>query len=818
MAGLAPSFGRGAMTNAWVDIKNADLVFVMGGNPAEAHPCGFKWAIEARTKRKAKIVVVDPRFTRTAAVADIYAPLRPGTDITFLGGLIHYLLANNKIHEEYVKNYTNAAYIVNPEYSFKDGLFSGFDEATKKYTSKATWTYEMKNNLPVIDPTLQNPRCVINMLKDHYKSYTPEMVEKLCGTPQDLFKKICETIAETSAPNKAMSHLYALGWTQHTVGSQNIRSMAIIQLLLGNMGKAGGGINALRGHSNVQGLTDLGLLAHLLPGYLGIPMEADQTRKEYLEKRTLKPIIPGQMNYWQNFPKFYTSLMKSWFGDNANAQNDFAFDMIPKPDKSYDVLTMMDLMFQGKMNGFICQGFNPLAAVPHKKRLIDGLSKLKFLVTIDPLVTETSVFWENHGEFNDVNTASIKTEVFRLPACCFAEDEGSFTNSSRCVQWFYKAADPPGEGKTDIEIMADLFLRLKSMYQKEPGALADPIMNLTWNYKQPKHPSPEELAKEINGYALVDIVDPKDKTKILAKQGELLPTFALMKDDGTTSGGCWIYTGVWTEKGNQSARRDLSDPSGLGIYASWGWAWPANRRILYNRASCDLNGKPFDPSRTLIKWNGTKWVGFDVPDYRADAKPEEKIMPFIMTQEGVARLFATDKMAEGPFPTHYEPIESPLDNNPLAPKSKSNPATRIFKMDTENIGTSKEFPFVGTTYRLTEHFHFWTKHAHSLAVVQPEFFVEIGEELAKEKGITQGGKVKVTSKRGAITAKAVVTKRIPTYKINGKSVHVVGIPLHWGFVGLTKKGYLANTLTPFWGDANTQTPEFKAFLVNIEKA
>ncbi len=818
MAGLAPTFGRGAMSNSWVDIKNANVIIVMGGNPAEAHPCGFKWVVEAKVKSKATFIVVDPRFTRSAAVADVYAPIRAGTDIAFLGGVINYLLAHDKIQHEYVRSYTNAPFLVREDFKFQDGLFGGYDEKGRKY-DKTTWAYQLdENGYAKVDPTLQDPHCVYQLMKQHYARYTPEMVSSICGTPQDKFQKVCETIASTSAPDRVMTCLYALGWTQHSVGSQNIRAMAMIQLLLGNIGMPGGGMNALRGHSNIQGLTDLGLLSQSLPGYLTLPSDADAEYKKYIEARTLKPIRPGQLSYWQNYPKFHVSLMKAWYGTAATAENDWCYDWLPKLDRPYDILTVFELMYQGKINGYVCQGFNPLGSAPNKAKVLEGLSKLKYLVTIDPLVTETSTFWKNHGEFNDVDPSKIQTEVFRLPSGCFAEEEGSLVNSSRWLQWHYKGAEPPGEAKQDIEIVTELFLKVKALYAKEGGAFPDPILKLHWPYRIARAPSPEELAKEFNGYALADLPDPKTPGQFLAKEGEQLGSFAALQADGTTACGNWIWCGCWTEKGNQMARRETADPSGLGVTPGWAWSWPANRRLMYNRASVDPAGKPWDPNRKLIGWNGKKWGGADVPDYKVDAGPSEAMLPFIMNPEGVARLFALDKMAEGPFPEHYEPFETPLDSNPLHEKVISNPAARVFKGDQASFGTSKDFPFVATTYRLTEHFHFWTKHTRIASTLQPEQFVEISPSLAAKRGIRNGDRVKVWSKRGHIIAKALVTQRIPTLKVAGREIETVGMPIHWGFEGLTKKGYLTNTLTPFVGDANVQTPEFKAFLVNIEKA
>jgi formate dehydrogenase major subunit len=806
------------MTNHWVDIKNADVIVVMGGNAAEAHPCGFKWVTEAKAHRNATFVVVDPRFTRSASVADLYAPLRTGTDIAFLGGVINYLLSHDKIQHEYVKAYTNAPFIVREGYAFNDGLFSGYEEAARKY-DRSTWAYEMgPDGYAKVDTTLKHPRSVFQLLKKHYSRYTPEVVSDICGTPKETFLKVCETMATTSAADRTMTFMYALGWTQHSVGSQMIRTAAMVQLLLGNVGMAGGGVNALRGHSNIQGLTDLGLLSNLLPGYLTLPNDKEQDYHAYISKRALKPVRPGQLSYWSNYGKFHVSLMKAWFGKAATKENNWCYDWLPKLDKVYDVLQTFELMHQGKLNGYFCQGFNPLASIPNKAKLIAGLSKLKYLVVIDPLATETSCFWENHGEYNDVDPSKIQTEVIRLPSTCFAEEDGSLTNSGRWLQWHYKGAPPPGDAKHDADIMAGIFLKLRELYRKEGGTFPDPILNLTWDYEIADSPSPEELAKEYNGKALADLTDPKDRTKVIHKKGEQLDGFGQLRDDGTTSCGCWLYSGAWTEKGNLMARRDNSDPSGLGNTLNWAWAWPANRRVLYNRASCDPSGKPWDPKRALVWWNGAKWTGADVPDFKPDSAPIEGMHPFIMQPEGVGRLFALDKMAEGPFPEHYEPFETPIETNPLHPKVVNNPAARVFKDDRADFGKAKDFPYAGTTYRVTSHFHFWTKHTRIASILQPEQFVELSEELAREKGIKAGDMVKVWSNRGYIKAKAVVTKRITPLTVNGKTVHHVGIPIHWGFKGIAKSGYLANTLTPFVGDANTQTPEFKSFLVNIEKA
>jgi len=803
------------MTNGWVDIKNTDLVVIMGGNAAEAHPCGFKWVTEAKANRGAKLIVVDPRFTRSASVADVYAPIRPGTDIAFLLGVINHCIANDQVHKDYVKTFTNAGYIVKEGYGYQDGLFSGYDETKRDY-DRSSWAYELDaEGYASVDETLQHPRCVWNLLKQHVSVYTPEMVERICGTPKDKFLKVAQMIAETSSPTKTMTSMYALGWTQHSKGSQNIRAMAMLQLVLGNIGVRGGGMNALRGHSNIQGLTDLGLMSNLLPGYMTLPMEAEPDFASYIAKRGFKPLRPNQTSYWQNYKKFFVSFQKAMWGPAATADNDFAYDYLPKLDvPTYDILRAFELMFEGKMNGYVCQGFNPLLSFPNRQKVTAALSKLKFLVVMDPLDTETARFWENHGDHNDVDPTKIQTEVLQLPSTCFAEDEGSLTNSGRWLQWHWAGADPPGEARADTWIMAQIYQRLKALYEKEGGAVPDPLVKLHWPYRDPGNPRPEELAREVNGYVVDSVKDPNDPAKLLLEAGKQVPNFAVLRDDGSTASGCWIYAGSFTEAGNMMARRDNANPDSSDLFAKWAFSWPANRRILYNRASCDIDGKPWDPSRKLIEWNGQSWAGYDVPDIAPTAKPGV-VMPFIMNQEGVSRLWVLGLMRDGPFPTHYEPFEAPIDNL-VAPKVHGNPAARVFKGDLEQFGDAKDYPYVATSYRLTEHFHFWTKHVWVNAVLQPEFFVEISEALAREKGIAPGSWVRVWSKRGAVKAKAVVTKRIRPLVCDGKTVHVVGVPLHWGFTGAARKGYGPNSLTPFVGDANVETPEFKAFLVDIE--
>ena len=805
------------MTNNWVDIKNANLILVQGGNPAEAHPVGFRWAIEAK-KNGAKIIVVDPRFNRTASVADLHAPIRSGSDIAFLMGVIRYLLETNQIQHEYVKHYTNASFLINEGYKFEDGLFSGFNEEKRNY-DKSTWNYQFdENGNAKRDMTLQHPRCVINILKDHVSRYTPEMVERVTGVKQKVFLQICEEIGKTSAPNKTMTHLYALGFTEHTIGTQNIRSMAMIQLLLGNIGMPGGGINALRGHSNVQGTTDMGLLPTMLPGYMRLPNEKETSYEQYMNAITPKDIVPNQINYYRNTSKFFVSMMKTFYGDKATKENGWGFDFIPKVDRVYDPITHVKMMHDGELNGWILQGFNVLNSLPNKNKTVAGMSKLKYLVVLDPLQTESSEFWKNFGESNNVNSAEIQTEVFRLPTTCFAEEDGSIANSGRWAQWHWKGCDQPGEAMPDVEILSMIREEMHDLYKKEGGRGIESFEAMTWNYAQPHSPTSVELAKELNGYALEDLYDANNN--LIYKKGQLLNGFAHLRDDGTTTSGNWLYVGQWTEKGNQMANRDNSDPSGLGCTVGWGFSWPANRRVLYNRASLDINGNPWDKHRQLIKWNGKNWNWYDIADYGAQP-PGSDAGPFIMSAEGVGRLFAVDKINNGPVPEHFEPIESPIDTNPLHPNVVTDPTIRIYKEDREFIGSNKEYPFVATTYRLTEHFHSWTAQSALNIIAQPQQFVEIGEKLAAEKGIQKGDMVKVTSRRGYIKAVAVVTKRLKDLEIDGRTVHHIGIPIHWNMKSLNGKGnrgFSANTLTPSWGESITQTPEYKTFLVNVEKA
>jgi anaerobic selenocysteine-containing dehydrogenase len=593
--------------------------------------------------------------------------------------------------------------------------------------------------------------------------------------------------------------------------------MAMIQLLLGNMGMAGGGINALRGHANVQGITDMCLYSEVLPGYLSAPTDADVDRKTYLEKRTPKALRPNQMNFPQNFPKWFTSLQKAWYGNAATDKNDYGYDWLPKKDAAYDVLAIFERMHQGKMNGFFCQGFNPLASVANKKKVGDALAKLKYLVIIDPLATDTSEFWKNYGEFNEVDPTKIQTEVFRLPANLFAEETGSFTNSGRVIQWHWKAADGPGESKGDIEIMAALFLKLKAMYAKDGGKLPEPILNLTWPYRIPAKPAPAELLMEISGKALGDVFDPKDKTKVLVKAGEQVAGFAQC----ATTARPPAATGSTAAAGRRRAtsRRGATTPirragpdAELGLRLAGQPAHPLQPRLvrpLRQALGSEAHGDQVDRHR-LGRQRRARHAA------RRGARERDALHH---DPEGVARLFAP---AHGrrPLPRALRALRDAAGQEPLPsrqPKAISNPAARVFKGDMETFGKAKDFPYVATTYRLVEHFHYWTKHAKINAVCSPSSSSRSARNWRRRRASPGGDKVKVRSNRGFIKAVAVVTKRIKTLDVDGKKVHTVGIPIHWGFKGVTKPGFITNTLTPFVGDANSQTPEYKAFLVNIEK-
>jgi len=818
------------MTNGWTDIRNADVILAMGGNPAENHPVGFRFVMEAKRERNAKLVSVDPRFNRTAAVADSFTQIRAGSDIAFLAGLMNYALTSGRYQAEYVRLYTNATFLVKDGYAFneQEGVFSGWD-AQKNTYDKSTWNYELdEKGFAKVDPRMEHPRSVFQLMKKFYARYTPEMVSQVCGCKPEDFAKAAEIITSTYTPDRAGTILYALGWTHHSFSVQLIHAAAMLQLLLGNIGCAGGGLNALRGHANIQGGTDCGVAYHNLPGYIAIQKADHLSLKQYLDAVTPKPLRPNSMNFWANTDRFVVSQFKAYYGKAATKENEFGYQWHPKLPQTatgyenWSWAYIFDHMCNKEMEGLLSFGMNPVANGPHSKKVVDALEHLKWLVVAENFEQETAAFWQPEIlELIGRKPSEVQTEVFLLPAANFAEKDGSFTNSARWIQWKWKAVDPPGEAKPDQEIIARIFLKIRELYQKEGGAAPEPVLNLNWWYSNPAKPSLEEVAREINGWAIADMHDDRaatvrEREAVVLKAGQQVGKFLDLRADGSTLCGNWLYVGSYTEAGNLMMRRSTADPSGMGRYSEWSFNWPANRRVMYNRCSADAEGKPWDATRPVIRWNGEKWVG-DVPDYKPDSPPDALLGAFIMLPEGAGRFFVPGQYAEGPFSEHYEPAESPVAN-PLHPAHSSNPAVKQFKTEWDKLGKPDEFPIVCTTYRLTEHFHYWTKNNPYNMQLQPEFFVEVSEELAHEKGIANGDKVRVTSARGAIEGKAMVTKRIRPMMVAGKKVYQIGFPIHWGFVGRgQQKGTLANLVTPTIVDPNSFAPEYKGFLVKLEK-
>jgi formate dehydrogenase major subunit len=798
------------MTNHWVDIKNSDVIMIMGSNAAENHPISFHWVQEAMDKG-AKLISVDPRFTRTSSKADIYVPLRSGTDIAFLGGMIKYILDNELFHKEYVVAHTNAPFLIDPGFDFKDGVFSGFDTESHKY-DKSTWSYQKDDEgIPILDPTLKDEHSVFQLLKKHYARYDLATVSKITGSTTDELTRVYETFASTGKADKVATMMYAMGWTQHTYGTQIIRTAAIIQLLLGNIGRAGGGINALRGESNVQGSTDHCLLFHILPGYLKTPRAMDETLEQYLTHYTPKSSDPKSANWWQHYPKYAVSLLKWMFEDAATPDNEFGYQWLAKIDekRNYSWFSIFEAMGKGEIKGFLAWGQNPAVSGANANAVRKALEKLDWMVAVNLWDTETSSFWQRPG----VDPTSIQTEVFMLPVAASVEKEGSITNSGRWGQWRWKAVDPPGEAMPDSWIINQLVQRVKKLYQADPGPLPEPVLNLAWNYGEGEVDI-HQVAKEINGWAVSDV---KKDGEVIVPKGKLVKNFTQLRDDGSTASGNWLYSGSYNEEGNMMARRDNVDyhPAGIGLYSKWAWAWPVNRRILYNRASCNTQGEPFDPKRFVIRWTGpdTKWEG-DVPDggWAPDAK-----YAFIMKPEGHSRIFGAGR-ADGPLPEHYEPWESPQENL-LHPDNPLNPVLKGWKSEMDKRSDPEKYPIVATTYRVTEHWQTgaMTRNLPWLAEMQPDMFVEMSVQLAEEKGIKNGEKVIIENTRGSIEAVAIVTRRLRPFTTNGKTIHQIGLPWHWGYRGFVT-GDSANELTPPVGDANTVIPETKAFLCNVKKA
>ncbi|MBN1497665.1 MAG: formate dehydrogenase-N subunit alpha [Spirochaetes bacterium] len=788
------------MTNHWIDIKNSDVIFIIGSNAAENHPASFRWILDAMQNRGAKLIVVDPRFTKSASMASLYAPLRPGTDLAFLGGIMNYALQKDLIQKEYVVEYTNAAYLVNPAFKFNDGLFSGYDAGKRSYGDRATWTYQVDDKkVPRQDKSLKDPQCVYQLMKKHYSRYTPEMVERVTGCPKETFLKVAEIYTSTHKPNRVATIMYAMGITQHTVGTQNVRALAMLQLLMGNMGVAGGGINALRGESNVQGSTDHALLFHILPGYLPAPDVKSHPTFEAYNNTAPKTEDPMSINWWSHRPKYLVSQLKAFYGDAATKENNFCYDWLPKKSKGVPFIVLFEDMLKGVMKGAFFMGTNPIVGGPNANRNALAMEKLDWLVAADLWETDSSIFWKRPG----ANPTQIKTEVFLLPAAASMEKEGSVSNSGRWAQWRYKAVNPPGVAKTDLDIMDLLFRELRELYKKEGGKFPDPILKANWNYiEHGEHEaSPHLVAKEINGYTWADKKQVKN--------------FVDLKDDGSTACGNWLYSGSYPGK-NLMARRGTKDASNkIGMFPEWSWCWPLNRRIIYNRAAVNRKGEPWDDTRWVVKWTGSKWKG-DIVDGGPTAGPEAK-NPFIMNNEGVGRLFGAGKvLTDGPFTEHYEPMESPTTN--LFNSQKVNPASAILNEVAGQFGNAGQYPYIATSYRVVEHWQAgaMTRNLPWLNELVPDMFCEISTSLAAAKGIKNGDRVRIYNARGNIRAYALVTERMQPLMVNGKPVEMIGMIWHFG-PGCAATGDACNQLTPSIGDANTMIPEFKAFLADIRK-
>lgn len=805
------------MTNHWIDIQNSDCILVMGSNAAENHPVSFKYVLKAM-ERGATLINVDPRFTRTSAKADIYTSLRSGTDIAFLGGMIKYILDNKLYNEDYVRSYTNAPFIVGKAYDFDNGLFSGYDKEKRSY-DKSKWAFEMDQaGVPKMDRDLDNPRSVFQLLKNHYRRYDMDKVSAITGTPKSDLEKVYKTYAATGVTGKAATIMYAMGWTQHTVGTQNIRAMAIIQLLLGNIGVAGGGVNALRGESNVQGSTDHCLLWHIWPGYLKTPRASNDSLAAYNGKWTPKSKDDLSANWWQNYAKYSVSLLKSFFGEKATQGNDFGYEWLPKVDdgKTYSWLDIFDEMYKGTIKGFLAWGQNPACSGANAGKTRKAMAKLDWMVNVNIFDNETGSFWRGPG----MNPSAIQTEVFMLPAAVSVEKEGSITNSGRWMQWRYQGPKPLGNSRPDGDIIMELGFKLKERYA-EKGTFPEPIRNLKWDYMTKGAYDSHKVAKEINGYFLKDCT----VKGTACKKGTLVPSFAWLQDDGSTSSGNWLYCNSYTEKGNMAARRGQKDAENkIGLFPEFSWCWPVNRRIIYNRASVDLAGQPWDKKDWVIRWNGSKWVG-DVPDggwpplgSLKDPDPKSK-WAFIMRKHGHAQIFGPGR-ADGPFPEHYEPLECPIEKN-LMNDQRMSPVAPVYGTEADaHLTCDPRFPFVGTTYRVVEHWQtgLMTRPQPWLLEMQPQVFVEMSEELAKLKGIKNGERVVASSARGSMECTAIVTQRFKPFKIGGNTIHQVGFPWCFGWRWPENgREESSNLLTPSTGDPNTRIPETKAFMVNVSK-
>jgi formate dehydrogenase major subunit len=854
---------------------------IEGSNMAECHPVAFRWPMKAKVEHGAKIIHVDPRFTRTSAMADLYAPVRAGSDIAFLGGLINYVLNSPRwnsdaFFREYLLNYTNAATLVRRDFKDTedlDGVFSGLMEYhgnrpewplngfVGTYQTD-TWQYareqeergeprggeeagapgrteqqpgartsgplqdvirSLRRPPPPRDPSLKNPRCVLQIVKRHFSRYTPEMIERVTGCPQDTFRAVAETILANSGRDRTTAWTYAVGWTQHTYGPQMIGCCALLQLLLGNMGRPGGGIMALRGHASIQGSTDIPTLYHSIHGYMSAPsgLKDHRSLREYLATEGLAG------GYWANMPKFLVSYLKSMYGDAATPDNDFGYDWHPKISGDHSHMPVFVAMNEDRVKGMICVGQNPATSLNASLER-SGLRKLDWLVVKDNWITETATFWYRAPEVErgDVKPEDIATEVFFFPSTQVAELDGSFTNTQRMLQWHFKAAEPPGQCRSDLWFTYQLGKRLKKLYGASMQARDHGFQQLTWDFEPdtpgtiPGEPDAEKVLREINGY------QTGHPEQHLAGFGEL-------KDDGSTTCASWIYCGVFPAPGKNLAARKEPDPPGvMGAHLNWGWAWPANRRVLYNRASADPQGRPWSERKKWVWWDGQKWTGYDTPDFAVTKAPTAAAdpngigldalsgrQPFIMKPDGVGWLFNPAGLLDGPLPTHYEPVESPVRNALYG--QQTSPVLKYWKRDDNILAAvgDPRFPYVITTYRLTEHYLAGAMSRWNpwLSELMPELFIELSPELAAEKGIGNTEWVSVSTPRSRIRARALVTRRMRPMTIEGKVVHQVGMPWHWGWEGVVT-GDVVNELTALVGDPNVSIHEGKAFVCNVERA
>jgi formate dehydrogenase major subunit len=841
--GLGTSFGRGGATTAQQDLQHADAILIMGSSMAENHPVGFRWVVKAR-EHGATVIHVDPRFTRTSAMADVWVPLRAGSDIIFLGALINYVLEHDRVFREYVGHYTNAPTILREDFRDTEdlgGVFSGWDPVKQKYTTE-TWAYEGAEPSPhqaghedaegghgkdrggeaanlrhyERDPSLRHPRCVFQVLRRHYARYTPELVERSCGVPRDLFLKVADAYTAASGPDKTGAICYAVGWTQHSVGVQIIRTAAILQLLLGNIGRPGGGIMALRGHASIQGSTDIPTLYDILPGYLPMPFfETDsRTLQAYITKHT------ASSGWWHNFDKYIVSLLKAWYGGASTPANQWGFDWLPRVSGDHSHFGYWLDMADGKLEGLFVMGQNPAVGAPNSRLERTALSRLKWLVVRDMVETETASFWHDSPEVErgELSPESIGTEVFLFPAAGHAEKDGTFTNTQRLLQWHHKAVDPPGDARSETWFLYHLGRRLKARAAEDPRPRHAALNALTWEYRTHgthAEPDAEQILAEINGYTVAD--------------GQLVPGYTALAADGTTACGCWIYSGVMPRTDTNHAKG--RDPHGLYGHG-WGYAWPSDRRILYNRASARPDGQPWSERKKLVWWNADAghWQGDDVPDFAKQKAPTYEpspsatgddalsgAQPFIMHPDGVGWIFVSSGLKDGPLPAHYEPLESPLGNS-VYPQYTTNPAADK-KQRPDNVYADTgdpRYPYVLTTYRMTEHHTAggMTRFLPHLAELQPELFCEISPELAQIAGVRHGRFVRVATPRGEIRARALVTSRIPPISANGRTIHQVGLPYHFGPRGLVK-GSVVNDLLAISEEPNVRIFESKALLCDV---